>query len=907
MVLWAAALLVPPAGLSQDKALTFEDMMRFRSIEQPVVSRDGRWVAYGLKPDRGNGEAVVRSTETSKEFRLARGSGPILSNDGRWVAVRLRPEAEAIEKAGKSSDKLKDALAFVNTQTGDTVVIKDIDRFQFTEDSRWALVLLAKDTAKASKDTAASKAKKSAGSDMLVRHLSTGKTLRIPFVKSMSADTLSRFLVYAVEDSSGLGNGLYVRSLADEPGPERPVLKSENIRISNLVWNDQTGALAFVAAELDAKEKPKAGSAWTWRPDAEAARMVGPVPEGWIVPSLNDLRWSRDGRRLYLGLRPATDTMSHQTEADSTVRLFDVAWILEKRGVDIWHWNDPLINPQQKKDWKEKSEHVYRAVYNSAESTLVQLADTLLEDVRVAENPLWALGNTRVPYLKDITWDGNYADYYVVNQRTGQRKRFLQRQSEQVLLSPQGQCAAFFRDSSWYLYSVQGDSSWNATQKLGVAFYDEENDTPGPAGSYGSAGWMTDGSALLVYDRFDVWALSTDGSAARNLTKGQGRKAQLRFRIVNLDPRRLGFASGEVVHLSAFHDREKYTALYSLDLASSAVHELAAGPHRYSLLAKATGADRVLYTREAYTEFPNLWIGDASLSKTRQVSDANPHMKEFAWGKAQLVEWTSADGIPLQGVLITPSAAKPGERLPVIVYFYELMSHLLYSFNEVVVNHRPCFPFYASNGYAVFLPDVRYQVGRPGLSATKCVVPGVQKLIDMGVADPKAIGLHGHSWGGYETAFMVTQTDMFACAIAGAAVGNMTSAYSGIRWGTGLARQFQYEKAQSRIGGSLWEYRDRFIENSPVFFADNIRTPLLLMHGDDDDAVPWYQSIELYLALRRLGKDCIFLQYRNEPHHPRTYANKLDYAIRMKQYFDHYLKGLEATSWITDGVPYNGK
>jgi dipeptidyl aminopeptidase/acylaminoacyl peptidase len=177
----------------------------------------------------------------------------------------------------------------------------------------------------------------------------------------------------------------------------------------------------------------------------------------------------------------------------------------------------------------------------------------------------------------------------------------------------------------------------------------------------------------------------------------------------------------------------------------------------------------------------------------------------------------------------------------------------------------------------------------------------------MGVADPKRIGIHGHSWGGYGTAYVVTQTDFFACAIAGAAVGNMTSAYSGIRWESGVARQMQYEKQQSRIGGSLWEKPELFWENSPVFFADRIRTPLLLMHGDEDGAVPWYQSIELYLAMRRLGKDCVFLQYRGEPHHPQKYANKLDYSIKMKQYFDHYLKGEPAPDWLAKGVLYNGK
>ncbi len=263
--------------------------------------------------------------------------------------------------------------------------------------------------------------------------------------------------------------------------------------------------------------------------------------------------------------------------------------------------------------------------------------------------------------------------------------------------------------------------------------------------------------------------------------------------------------------------------------------------------------------------------------------------------------------MPLQGVLIKPANYEPGKRYPVITYFYERQSQRLYEFNEPVVNHRPSFAIYAGAGYAVFLPDIVFTIGHPGQSMLKCLVPGVQKLVDLGIADPKALGLHGHSWGGYGTAYLVTQTNMFAAAVTGAPVANMTSAYGGIRWESGVARQFQYEKTQSRIGGSLWEYPERFIENSALFHADRIKTPLLFEHGDEDGAVPWYQAIELYLALRRLGKDCIFLQYRGEPHHLRKYPNKLDYAIKMKEYFDHYLKGEPAADWITAGVPYKGK
>jgi len=911
--LCALAVIIPMEGASQSKPLTFEDMMYFRSIEQPVMSRDGRWVAYGLKPDRGDGEAVIRSTESSKEFRVARGTQPQISNDGRWVAVRVKPSAEAIEKAGKDASKLHDTLAIVATDGRImTSFVGDMTSFHITEDSRWILIHRAKEESKekskAPKDSAAPKLKKGAGSELLVRHLpSAAHFWQIPFVKSFSVDTLSRFLVYAVEDSTGSGNGLYVRRLGERADSGRPILQGANLRISELTWNNQTGFLAFVACELNQKEEPKPGAVWTWDPDQGTARSIDPIPTGWIVPSKNTLSWSRDGDRLYLGLRPATDTLAAVSDEDTTIHLFDVTSILDKRAVDIWHWNDPLINPHQKKQWKAKSEQTYRAVYHHQEQSLVQLADTVWDAVTVTESPLFALGRTDLAYQKDITWDGSYADYAVVNQKTGERRTFLRRQSERVRTSPDGLFAVFFRDSSWYLYSVSGDSTWNVSGGLDTPFYNEEDDTPSLPGSYGSPGWMTDGSAVLVYDRFDIWAIPTDGGAPRNLTKGEGRKRSLRLRVVTLDPEFVGFADSDVLLLSAYSETEKTEGVYSLSLASQELKALASGVRRHRLVAKALEADRVLFTRESYREFPNLWVATTSLAKPRQVSDANPQMKEFAWGQAELVRWTSLDGVPLEGVLITPESPKPEKGYPVIVYFYERMSQRLHEFNEVVINHRPCFPFYASNGYAVFLPDVRYQTGQPGFSATKCVVPGVQKLVDMGVADPGAIGLHGHSWGGYETAFIVTQTDLFAAAIAGAPVGNMTSAYSGIRWGSGMARQFQYEKSQSRIGGSLWEYPERFIENSPVFFADRVTTPLLLMHGDDDDAVPWYQSIELYLALRRFGKDCIFLQYRNEPHHPRTYANKLDYAIRMKEYFDHYLKGAAPARWITDGIPYNGK
>jgi len=242
-----------------------------------------------------------------------------------------------------------------------------------------------------------------------------------------------------------------------------------------------------------------------------------------------------------------------------------------------------------------------------------------------------------------------------------------------------------------------------------------------------------------------------------------------------------------------------------------------------------------------------------------------------------------------------------------MTFYYRFFTNRLHDFNEPKTNHRPVFAQYVSDGYVVFLPDIRFEIGRPGFAATKSVVPGIQKLVELGIADPDKLGLHGHSWSGYQTAFIVTQTDIFDAAVSGAPVSNMTSAYGGIRWASGMARSFQYEKTQSRIGKTLMEAPLVYLENSPVFYADKITTPMLIQHGDDDGAVPWYQSIEMYIAMRRYNKNVIFLQYHGEPHHLQRFENKLDYAIRMKEYFDYYLKGEGEPEWIISGEAYQGR
>jgi dipeptidyl aminopeptidase/acylaminoacyl peptidase len=714
-------------------------------------------------------------------------------------------------------------------------------------------------------------------------------------------------LAYSVASADHARDGLYVRDLAD--GTETTVEARASGDFNDLTWTKSGPSLAFVMTVEDEGATPVRGTLMAWT-DGAARLLAGPddAPGGWIIPGDNGLAWSDDGARLFFGWRPLRpDELEEPDTAHAPFDAYDTDAILKGRGVDVWHWKDPIINPQQKILWPRMKDRTYRAVHHMESGANVALGGPDLPEVDVPRNARVALARSDVPYRHDATWTGGADDVYVVDLGTGARTVVARALQSRPVLSPEGRFVAYWNAGDWHLYDVEAGTTRNVTEGLPVSFADEDHDTPDAPGGYGVGGWTDGDAAALIYDKFDVWVVPTDGGRPWMLSEGAGRRERQELRVVDTDPDVEAIDAHAQLLLSSYNDAQKNFGFYRARVDRAGVSRLLEEERRFQFRAKASDADVLLYTREDYDEFPDLWVARPDFSDARKVTDVNPNLSDFAWGTSELVEWLSDDGTPLQGVVIRPGNYEPGKRYPVLVYYYELFSQRLHEFNEPAVNHRPSFPLYASNGYVVFLPDVRFEVGRPGFSATKAVVPGVQKLIDMGLADPDNIALHGHSWSGYETAFVITQTDIFKTAIAGAPVSNMTSAYSGIRWGSGLARQFQYEKGQSRLSGSLWEARDEYIDNSPVFFADRIHTPLLIIQGDKDDAVPWYQSIELYLAMRRLGKEAVFLQYRDEPHHPQKYANKLDWSIKMKEWLDYYLKGAPPAKWITEGIPYTGR
>jgi len=438
----------------------------------------------------------------------------------------------------------------------------------------------------------------------------------------------------------------------------------------------------------------------------------------------------------------------------------------------------------------------------------------------------------------------------------------------------------------------------------------EDHDTPMLPPSYGSAGWSENDRQFWIYDRYDVWQVDPSGKqAARCLTLGQGRERQIRLRRVKLDSEEKFLPLKGSHLLSAFHEGNKQSGYFELTIEKdSHLRQLLLLPESVGDLLKAKHADTVVVTRQDFRRFPDNWRTNLQFGSFQRLTQVNRQQNDFRWGSAHLVEWPSAAGQALQGLLYKPDNFDPNYRYPMLVYYYERNSDNLHRYYPPAAGRSTInISFYVSRGYLVFVPDIVYETAAPGRSAMDCVLPGVDHLIAQGFVDERRMGLQGHSWGGYQTAYLVSQTDRFAAAEAGAPVSNMTSAYGGIRWESGLSRMFQYERTQSRIGATLWDAREAYIENSPLFYADRIRTPLLILHNDNDGAVPWYQGIELFMALRRLERPAWLVNYNGEPHGISKEENRRDFAVRMQQFFDHYLQGAPPAKWMVSGIPATDK
>ncbi len=964
--LWLAALAVfaLAAQQSSKRPLHHNDYDAWRSISGQLLSPDGRFLAYSLVPQEGNSEVVVLNLATGQEKREWVGSPPPppeqgdetpepgggppgarrgvtmrFTSDSRFLVSTAFPSKEETEKARRDRRPAAEAsgngLVIFNLASGAVTRMAGVRGMQVPErGGSW--VAYQKEAAPADragegkggeqKKGPAGRgggARAAIGTELVIRELAGGAERTIPSVGEYSFAKDGRTVLYSVASRKEEENGVFAVTPGDNGAPAT-VLAGRG-RYTRLTWDNDQKRAAFLSTREDAAARPPKYRLYLWDRGGAASEIVSASTpgfrEGFALAERAPVAFSRDDSRVFLGAGPAS------ADADSPETPVTPPAAAEPKVLaDLWHWRDDYVQPMQRVRANQERGRSYRGVYHIAAKKFVQLGDATLPGLAPSDDGRYAFGTDDRAYRSQVDYDGTFADYYLVDTANGNRTRILDRMQGggggggrggggfggPMSWSPDGKYAVFYRDRHWYSIQVPSGVVTNLTGALKVAFHNEDHDSPSAPGSYGSAGWTKDGKWVLLYDRYDIWQAAPDGTGARNLTDGVGRREKTRFRVVRLDANEdaeddaRGIDPSRPLLLSA-ENLETRDSGFWRDRADAAAapEKLIMGPRAYRALAKAREGDVVLITATTFADPADLHVTDSTFRSLRRVTEANPQRARVLGGlPGEMIRYHSVDGVALQGALFKPENFDPKKKYPLMVYIYERLSQGLHNYSEPRPGTSINTAYYVSNGYLVLMPDIAYKVGSPGQSALKCVLPAVQAVVDRGYVNENAIGIQGHSWGGYQIAYMVTQTNRFRAAEAGAPVGNMTSAYSGIRWGTGLPRQFQYEKTQSRIGGTLWQAPMKFLENSPVFMADRVNTPLLILHNDADDAVPWYQGIELFLALRRNGKEAYLMNYNGERHGLRQRHNQKDWTIRMQQFFDHYLKGAPKPEWMERGIPF---
>ena len=940
--------LMAPASLGQGAAkrpITFQDFDGWRSLQGPQISRDGKFVAYVMQPQDGDGELVVRGTSTDLEWRHPRGYRPptpppdasdpaatlafqtlgrllrpIFSADGKYLFFNLEPSKAEILKARKDKKRPdefpKNALGIMNLADGKVSRVENVKSFQVPEEGSGYVAILKEpareerrpDATAGNTNTAVPRPspstsprpgerRKEYGSQLILRRLSDGSERSFADVLEYTFSKDAKTLAYAVSSRSEATNGAFVVTPQSDLPPV--ALLSGPGRYLKFTWDEKQNQIAFISDRDDASAKQPRFKVYHWPRTGEKADEIVSVktpgfkPE-FVVSEKGSLAFSYDGTRLFTSTAPAPDP-----EPDPNNAVPDE----EKVVVDLWHWKDDYIQPMQKVRAIPDRDRSYRGVWHIADKKFVQLADASLENVNPSSNGLYAIGSDDREYRARSNYDPGFTDYYLVNTLDGSRKLLLKGSRFGISWSPGAKYAIYFDGKDWNTISIPDGKVTNITAKMNGRFTVEDHDTPNVAPPYGLGGWIKDDKEVLVYDRYDIWQVAADGSSAKPLTGGIGRREHTEFRYVRLDPDERFIEPGQSLLLRAENDTSRDSGFYRVKLDGSP-EKLLMEARNFNTPVKARDADVLMFGASRFDTFPDIWVASGDLRSPRKLSDGDAQRAQYNWGTSELVSYKSADGVPLQGVLIKPGNFEEKRKYPMIVYLYEKLSDTVHNFQNPGPGTSINFSFYASNDYVIFLPDIVYKTGYPGRSAMRSIMPGVDAVLKRGFVDENAIGIQGHSWGGYQIAYMVTQTNRFKAAAPGALVSNMFSAYNGIRWGTGVPRQFQYERTQSRIGGTIWDATDKFMENSPLFQANKVQTPILMLHNDNDDAVPWYQGIEFYLALRRLNKEVYFFNYNGEYHGLRKRQNQKDYSRRMKEFFDHFLKGAPAPDWMKQGIPY---
>jgi dipeptidyl aminopeptidase/acylaminoacyl peptidase len=899
LVLAVSLHIISDISVAQKKDLTPEDYAQWQSISQTALSPDGNWFSYGISLTDGDGWLAIREAgaDSTEEKRFMNSFNQEFSNDNRWLVFRIGiPQEEARQRRDRN-ETIRYNLGILDLETGVTDTVNHIVGYEFSDDGRF----LRLNKYRPNESTIR-------GSDVLLRDLHNGTDLLLGNVAESGFNDDGSLFAMLIDSYDQTGNGL---QLLDLETMSTTVPVSDAAEYRSLQWNEDGTALAFMK-----KQELEDHSDHTYQIYAITGIGQNPeinvfnlnerddFPEDMRIVDYRTLQWSDDGNRLFFGIkemeaREADQPEENEADDEPETEQDDPDAHLPATNVEVWHWRDDPIQPRQRVMSQAQQRNNFLSVWHLEEDRFVQLMDDYDHTLRLIEQQNHAILYDPAPYKPRFRESWN--DVYVVDVATGERTLVLERH-ETVRNSPGGNYLLYFLDDQWWSYHIRDERHTNLTENIDTRFNNftfisgRENDNP-----FGAGQWAENDEWVLLYDQFDVYQAASDGSEIERITNGAPQQIRYRhyrmnFEINAIDP-------AEPFYLTMYGDRTKDRGFARVNRHNN-VQTLIYEPRMINRLSKAEDADIYIYMEQTAVDSPNFYHTNGSFSQRVRLTDTNPQQDEFYWADDELITFTNDRGEELEGRLLYPANYEPGRQYPMMVHIYERRSQTLHYYSmpgrTSAYNQRR----FSSEGYFVFEPDITYELRRPGMSAVESVVPAVKKVLETGMVDEEKIGLTGHSWGGYQTNFIITQTDLFASAVAGAPLTNMISMYNSVYWNTGMPDATIFEINQGRFPDPYWQDWDNFIENSPIFQIQNTETPLLLKFGTDDGAVDFNQGVELYNTMRRMEKPFVMLVYDGENHSLGRRENQIDFANRAFEWHDHFIRGKEPADWIIHGLPF---
>jgi dipeptidyl aminopeptidase/acylaminoacyl peptidase len=855
------------------------------------LSPDGKWMAYGINHINGNSELHVTNVASGTTKTTPFGAGPVYSSDSHWLAYSIGYSEAQADRMRKAEQPVQNKLGLMNLATGEQTVVDAIQSFSFSPDGTFLAMRHYPPEAAASAGGRGAAAGRGGGggrggrgggsngaddnapgATLILRQLSTGRDTTFGNIAEFAWQNNKHrgtLLAMAISTPDKTGNGI---QLFDSKTGSLRVLDSASSTYSNFAWRKDSADFAALKSKADDKHDGPTYIVLSWKnlgESSEVAHAYDPTadqkfPSGLRTVTFRRPSWSDDGSIIFVGLAEWYPKMAGSAPSGgggggrrgrnggggaSAAASEDE----DQPGVDVWHWKDIEVMAYQSKNASQDSRRNMLAALHVDSNTLTQLGHEVTEQVTPLRHGNLAYAAEWKEWALERSIGRPFADIYLVDLNTGQRTKIHEKLSEDRYLeaSPGGHYLMYLDHDQYWVYDIAKKTSTNITKNIKTSFINQESDSTAPVKPpFGIAGWTKNDAEVILYDKFDLWKISPDGAHAVKMTNGAPEET--RYRYIRLDPEE------ETIDLS----------------------------------------------KPLYLSAPNIFVGGPELKDSKKMTDTNAFQSKYAWGHSELIDYKDSHGTHLQGALFYPAGYEPGKKYPMVVYMYEKLSDGLHRYNAPSERSYYSTSAFTTHGYFLLQPDIVFQRSEPGLSVADCVTAAVKKVVEKGVVDEHKVGVIGHSWGGFDAAFLATHTHVFAAAVAGAPITDLVSNYGNHHWSSGIAETDHIETGQQRMGVPLYEDLPAYIRNSAVFGVSTMTTPLMIEVGDADGTVFYHQGVELFNIARRAKKNVVLLVYQGEDHGLRKKADQVDYQHRIFAWFGHYLKDEPAPTWITEGESY---